>query len=312
MILLSHDISSQALLSLQPNKPRVTLVSYAAGDEIYFRNQNALQESAINKGIDVVINYRQEYVDPAFIHKHADVFQHKIGAGYWLWKPWMILHTMQQMQDNEILIYSDVNYVFVRPITDLLTVMQNHDILIVEHPSRTREQESLQAALDGMGCSSDSCRKGLNTLSGFMLLKNNATTRAFIQEWLLACEVREYLIPGPGKDPNSALLDHKPDQSTLGLLAYKHRDKVKMLSYQYIRERYIMNTYRKVGTDYLTKDSDIFKYSVLGRIQYNLSNSFVFVKLREMILRSYHNFPWRQTYFSNVDLEPHLKSPEAA
>ncbi len=311
IILLSHDISSQALYVYPANKPKVYLMSYADGDEIYFRNQNALNESSINKGIDFVFSYRSEHLDPAFVAKNADILAQKKGVGYWLWKPWLILQTLNNMPEDAILIYSDVNYVFIRPVLDLINLMQSTDILILQHPSFTREQESQRATLDGMGCTSKECRQGLNELSGFLILKNTPTSRAFIKEWLAACEVKEYLLDNvqDGKPEYSCLVEHKPDQAILGILAFKHREKIKLLTYRFARENYILNTYRKAGSDYLTKDADIFKYSYAGRLQYKLSNSYPFVKLREFMLTTLPHFPWRDKYYKQMDLSQIAFSP---
>ena len=79
VMLLSHDISLQPVKNISGDNP-IYLISYADGPEIFIQNQNAMAESAINKGIDFTFNYRKQHIDPDFINKHADIFARTQGA----------------------------------------------------------------------------------------------------------------------------------------------------------------------------------------------------------------------------------------
>ncbi|MES2252278.1 MAG: hypothetical protein V4482_01150 [Pseudomonadota bacterium] len=93
-------------------KPRlpVTLISYADGHEIFYKNQNFQTFSALNKGIDQFILYRRDMIDPDFYKKNEHILKEKYGVGYWLWKPQIILQTMKMMPEDSIIIYLDVGY----------------------------------------------------------------------------------------------------------------------------------------------------------------------------------------------------------
>lgn len=51
--------------------------------------------------------HTEDSVDPAFKQKHAAVWEGAPGAGYWIWKPHIILKELSAMGDNDVLVYVD-------------------------------------------------------------------------------------------------------------------------------------------------------------------------------------------------------------
>lgn len=307
MVMQSRDLSLQPVIQNNNSEP-VYLVSYADSADIFFQNRNAMNQSAINKGFDFIFNYRKELLDPNFIAYYADVFANQRGAGYWLWKPWIIMDTLQQIPENAILVYGDSNTLFKRPINDLIDVARKHDIILLQHPNLSRDQEAQLTTLEKLNCNSTECRKGPNVVACFMVLRNTAITRQFIYEWLENCKNREVFLRDDRESPE--LKEHLYDQPILGILAYHHRDKVKLLEYTFIRDNYIATAYRKPGLyEFYTQDAEIYKYSMLGRLEYKLSNTAPLVKLREYAYTKFKGFPWRATFFKKQDLEGKLVSP---
>lgn len=303
----SRDLSLQPVTKATSNAP-VYLVSYADSADIFFQNRNAMNQSAINKGFDFIFNYRKEFLAPSFVAEYADVFANKRGAGYWIWKPWIILHTLEQIPENSILVYGDSNTLFKRPIVDLISVAQKHDIILLQHPNLSRDQEAQLTTLEKLNCNTTECRKGPNVVACFMVLRNTPTTRQFIAEWLENCKNREVFLRDDRESPE--LKEHLYDQPILGIMAYHHRDKVKLLEYTFIRDNYISTAYRKPGLyEFYTQDAEIYKYSLLGRLEYKLSNTAPLVKLREYAYTNFKGFPWRSRFFRQQDLEDKLLSP---
>ena len=212
------------------------------------------------------------------------------------------------MPENAILIYGDSNTIFKRPVSDLVALADKHPIILLEHPNLTREQEIQLTTLEKLGCNDTECRNGQTVVACFMLLKNTATTRAFIKEWLANCENREIFLEDNRDSPK--LLRHIFDQSVLGAMTYQHRDKIKLLKYTFIRDNYIATAYRKPGdTQFYTQDAEIFRYTVLGRLEYKISNTKPLVSLRRLLFTHVNNFPWRDTYYQNFDLESEIIDP---
>jgi hypothetical protein len=109
-----HDMSIQPVnrysapdleASEPTGRPPVFLVTYAAGGEQYLRNQNAVNQYAINKGIDFILNYRKSHIDKDYFEKNRSIFNEKMGAGMWVWKPYIILRTMESAPDGSLFIW---------------------------------------------------------------------------------------------------------------------------------------------------------------------------------------------------------------
>ena len=88
-----------------------TFITFAAGTQRFKDGGNTLKQQADDTNLfDNLILYDGEYLenDSIFWDKHSTFFKnHKRGYGYWLWKPYIIIKTMEQMKDGDILLYLD-------------------------------------------------------------------------------------------------------------------------------------------------------------------------------------------------------------
>src|SRR5208282_2331127 len=66
--------------------------------------------SALNKGVDFILNYRKSHIDKEFFEKNKHILSQKKGDGYWLWKPYFILKTLENAPENSTVIYSRINH----------------------------------------------------------------------------------------------------------------------------------------------------------------------------------------------------------
>src|SRR5579871_1207086 len=92
-------IPESANTEYRPRHP-VILVSYGDGPQVFMKNQNGLAQSAVNKGFDIIMSYRKGHVDPEYYTKNKAIFDQPNGAGYWVWKPYVILKTLKQYPDD--------------------------------------------------------------------------------------------------------------------------------------------------------------------------------------------------------------------
>jgi len=203
--------------------PGVHLVSYADGPEVFLQNQNVLAASAANKGIDFILNYRRANLDPKFVQQHAEILRHKKGAGFWLWKPWVILHTLESIPENDVLIYTDVGVLFRKPILPLVALAQQHEIILLEYsapyfgkPINVIKREIFKH----FDCDTTKCHYGRHIWAGVLILRNTAKSRAFIQSWLDYCcnkkLVNDDLDPSIKQHPEFEQNYH--DESLLNML----------------------------------------------------------------------------------------------
>lgn len=290
-ILMFSDISVERIpissASMLHNSP-VYLVSYADGPEIFHKNQNALTASALNKGIDFFLNYKRYHLDKSFFEKNKTILEQKKGAGFWLWKPWIILKTLQTVEENAIIIYADSGFVFHSPLYPLIDLAAKHPIILVDYdPSLHGNlgQITKRETLVRMGCDTPSCRQGKHLWAAFSIFRNTPESRAFVKKWLDYCS-DEYILT----DSPSTLAEypeyrtHTHDESVLSTL-YNLEPNGKHLITVPEFYKYASWHHRHPGQEY---ESLLPKMGKLIRgIERKILNSSWMISLRKAVLEKY-------------------------
>lgn len=73
--------------------------------------------------VDCVLEYGPELIDKSFFEKNRKILEHQKGAGYWLWKPYIILDALKKFDQGDVIIYSDSASHFLTKVdylTDLI------------------------------------------------------------------------------------------------------------------------------------------------------------------------------------------------
>ncbi len=213
--------------------PDIYLISYADGSEVFFQNRNMLTASAVNRGFDFIFNYRRDHISPEFA-KNNPVLQEKFGAGYWLWKPYFILHTLEQIPEGAILVYLDAGAIIRQPmrefLLDGLASSPHKDVLLFSYINTEHDTTSRIASDDtfvALHCTDEHCYSGHHVWAGFIVLRNSDQSRRFIAQWLHHCQDAELLkgITTHATNPED-FAHHQHDEAILSVLATREADKV--------------------------------------------------------------------------------------
>ena len=79
-------------------------ISY--GDTKFHKSLKRISKQARTIGIfDRIITYSPKDM-PLYI-KSSPLFSAQKGGGYWLWKPYIIKHTLEQLNEGDVLYYID-------------------------------------------------------------------------------------------------------------------------------------------------------------------------------------------------------------
>ena len=253
------------LNATQPlDRPSVYLVSFAAGNEVFFQNQNALAQSALNRGVDFILNYRRSHIDKDFYEKHKDILNEKCGAGYWLWKPYIILKTLNETPEGSIIIYADSGIIFTGSLKPLLDFLKTHDGVFYKyrkkvwkknrsHPPHPIDPDVLHEV--GLDHSQEFLTSN-KLWAGFMAFRNDEAARNFVRKWLNLCTNAD-LIKGYGAP-------HQHDQSLLNIAFYQEHGNMVALAEPYFRP-FVAWPHRhsdKASTSLLFWQSPHFQYHI--------------------------------------------------
>lgn len=285
-ILLLHMIN---ILDFSMQKPvdkseNFYLITYADGRDVYFQNRNLLAASAINRGFDFIFNYRSSHIDPNYAKQHS-ILQEQTGAGYWLWKPYLILKTLQDTPDGAIVMYADSGLIIRQPIQQYLTEQftQDKDILAFAYNPHMEGVAATIASGDtfvALDCHSELCRNGPHVWAGMLVLRNSKQSRAFVSEWLKYCEQDTVLQGLIFNSPNHPeFTHHQHDEAILSVLVNRESDVVKFVPIDDIFYKHITVHRRKSNNPSLIS----LMSSQNIELEYVLQDSWPINKIRSLM-----------------------------
>jgi hypothetical protein len=225
---------------LRTNKNfKVHLVSYADGDDIQFMNQNAQAQMAVNKGIDVIWLLNRNHLDHNFVQKNKKILEQKRGVGFWLWKPYVILKTLEKAEEGDLVIYLDSGSLFKTKtktpflLWNILNAfhINNSKFLLAVKNTHANAPHTKRDVYEAFKMDGEKYWHDTQLDASFVVFKKNKQAIAFVQEWLKYCENEALLTDSPSQKENlPEFLEHRHDQSILTLLSYKYNTGVELLS----------------------------------------------------------------------------------
>ena len=216
---------------------RIYLTSFygnASEDDPHWpARQQRLHQSALdNGGVDKIIPWNADKLaKTTFAAKHQDILQLKRGYGYWLWKPFIILHALEQIDEGDFLVYHDVGrpqrqdptrgYTLERDISPLVRWAERHDgiypgVLMPHHGKQKHWTKRDCFVL--MDCDSECFWETPQVQATYNIWKNTSSVRAFVKQWLAFCCDPRILTDKDntqGKTNFSGFREHRHDQSVL-------------------------------------------------------------------------------------------------
>jgi galactitol-specific phosphotransferase system IIB component len=218
-------------------------ITFGAGGQNYYDAVNRLVNQAQNLNyFDKIIGYTDNDLkkDDEFWNKHSNFIENnKRGYGYWLWKPYIIKKTMENMKDGDILLYSDcgceIDIGKQNKIIQLFNEFHINNDLICTSTGQIEKKWNKMDLIVKLNMLDD---KYLNTnqyQAGVVLYSINDKTKNFINEWYdLGCDYHN-IDDSPSIIKNSYIFnEHRHDQSIFSLLLKKHNLKHNCSLNQYI------------------------------------------------------------------------------
>lgn len=194
-------------------------INYA--DEKFEKIRLYNTKTAYSKGkVDKVIEYSPSDIDKDFISNNSSIFSYKRGADLWLWKPYIILKTLELLKEGDYLFYADAGSIFVNRVQLLIDVMERdkQSIMVFELPLLER-QFTKKETFKLMEYDNYSENQ---VLASFILMKKNSNSINFVNEWLKYMQNEKILSPDHFcKDiiEFEDFYSHREDQSVLSILA---------------------------------------------------------------------------------------------
>ena len=234
---------------------KIFFISYSSTlseqDDGLKARQTLLNKSAVTvANADKEIAWtRADLIDSDFFKQNSKLLNQERGAGYWIWKPYIILQTLDQMTNGDWLIYSDVGKPFRRndksrcgnsKIGNVMNV--SFDAIIdysrcnngftpgtwVPHYGNSKKWTKRDCFV-GMGCDYPEYHNSGHVAASYSCWSNTEASRDFLKQWLYWCQVEAIVNDDTniyGKPNFDEFKDHRHDQSILTNLVIKHNIKL--------------------------------------------------------------------------------------
>ena len=288
----------QFLYSFKGSKSRTNLVTFATPD--FLPAASLLCKRAQSLGFKTAQHFNKGDLDVGFLQQNASIFSKPRGAGYWLWKPWLVLNKTKKLGENDFLLYLDagalprVKHNYFDEIANdgkIHVWLTNGGII---QTNRMFTDKYVWEKVVG-------CELGLEknqVWAGAILCSNNVSNITILNEWLKLCSNPDLLCPDDRPDYaySQGQIGHRHDQSLLNCLIQKSPDSFKVHCDPSVfvihRQSWIRNSF----------DLNFF---LLSRYLYRKLLNWLPDEIRAqiLVLITKHKKPW----ISNSELMNHLK-----
>jgi len=200
---------------------KIIYITYATGEKYLEKAKNVLP--TMKEYFHETILYKKEDIHEKFYDKNKKIFNNERGAGYWLWKPYFILKTLEGVEENDIVFYLDLGDALHYDIKDFIKekIQINDGFLLVKN-FHSHLQWTKNDCFKLMDCNENKYLNSTQLEAGCCAFSKNDTTLKFVKEWLEFCQNYD-VISSESKSPNVPYFkEHRYDQSILTNLAIKY------------------------------------------------------------------------------------------
>jgi hypothetical protein len=236
--------------AMPPLAARRHLVCYAAGPVVHAANQARLVRSARQFGFDSVHAFGEASLDAAFKSRHATLLAAAEGAGYWLWKPYLILEVMKASAPGDVIVYVDSGAFLRRSPDPLWQQALDADLILFENDYPSDAYTKRDAfVLTGTDAPEHHGARQLDAC--FLLVRNRPPALRFVEQWLDLCCDERILADGKsraGLPDLPGFVAHRHDQAVLTLLLSRERAQVAhVLHPRWLKHRFLVHHRRRTA-----------------------------------------------------------------
>jgi hypothetical protein len=197
---------------------------------------------------DRVIEYSPEDIDKSFYEKNKKILDQPRGAGFWLWKPYIILKTLKRkdVKNGDIIFYADSGSHFIDKIDPIIKLSKKYKQDIIPFADYGSDIEKTRTKRDAFILMNLDSKKYTDTTQrgpGFILFKKSKFSIKFFKEFLNYAQDERIITDAPSKlGPDyPGFIENRHDQSIFSLLSKKYN--LKVFRHTFVPDREGENTF---------------------------------------------------------------------
>lgn len=148
------------------------------------------------------------------------------GYAYWIWKPYLILKTINEIANNDdIVFYSDCgDNVVNNPYLLIYSIINDNNFFIIENIYKNI-QYTKRDCFHLMNCDNELYHNSMQIEAGICGFKKNKYTIDLLNEWLFFCQNYDVISDNEYLPRYSNFIEHRHDQSILTNIIIKNNIK---------------------------------------------------------------------------------------
>lgn len=192
----------------------------------HYKDKQIILNGLGQEEFNVVRSYDREWlITTDFYNDNKKILDEKRGAGYWLWKPYIILDVLNKIEFNDIIFYLDCGDTFTSGLNSaLVNHFKNDDALLTFGGHNLQSTYTKRDCFIKMDCDDPSYHNHIQLEAGIVAFKKTPRIMTVVKEWLNYCRDEEILTDLPNRHGINLpdFIDHRHDQSVLTNLAIKY------------------------------------------------------------------------------------------
>jgi len=208
------------------------------------------RDSAIKHGAHHSIMFNEKCYDPIFYSLNKHILEQPRGAGYWLWKPYIIYNNLCRLNKGDVLIYTDAGVEIVNNLNHIIDRMDN-DVFLFGNNYRHLDwckMDVMNAIYPEWGKKFD--RESRQIQASAIFIRNTEAARLFIGKWLKYCQLDGFIDDSQSLVYNyPSFQEHRHDQAILTCLAYYHNIKIHYWPAQYNGGQFVYDKHPQFSQD---------------------------------------------------------------
>jgi hypothetical protein len=204
-------------------RTKSVLLNYATPEFRVSQSQNC--KTGIEIGLfDSAISLGPHSLSRSFRKQHASILSQSRGAGLWLWKPYIILKTLQKLRPGDVLFYCDSGAYFQSSAVPLLDIARMEESVICFNVGHLERHWSKRDAFMLMRCDSPEFVDTPMRLATFIVAKKSELSIEFFHQYLSYASDYRIVSDAPNEMglPNyEGFQENRHDQTVFSLLTKK-------------------------------------------------------------------------------------------
>lgn len=219
-------------MNKEPFEDKLVFITFGGGGQNYYDAATRITNEVKSlKAFNQYITYTDsDLKKDEFWKTHSQFIENnKRGYGYWLWKPYIILKTLNSMNNDEILLYLDGGCEIKsnesnesNELNKLIERCKQNDILYTLTGKEEKKYTKMDLFIE-LNMNKDEIKDIAQCQAGVIFLKKNEKIMKMVNEWYqLSCNYHLIDDSDSLSENDKEFIEHRHDQSIFSLLIKKY------------------------------------------------------------------------------------------